>query len=475
MTRPVPLFRAPELLTLIEPGPLTDDYGAHGNYLEQHLAGDAYIIGGNSPRLHRLAAFASDVPSVESVTTCINDTGNDAQIQSHDLGIPTDWTFDTVIYTKETTSWFGRSNDFQRLTPHVAPGGTLLAKSKWVPDSNRVELSEIAVAGACEFTHPQVYLRYDKTATQPSLTEAVYDTVEPADAGEGRDHTPRTQASRIKHFETQFPETARQTEFSPGWSWHARLTDYVATVLQDVDGPVANLCCGSSTLGDVRVDKLSTYTDGEEETETTATHIADATALPFNDNQFAGVVTDPPWKVAPETRVRLFSEAVRVTEPGGLIVQNSWWIPHHPYTSLAGLRPVLANITEDSLGGPGGLSFLASYRVAEQPDFGPATYTLADHMEAVGLNELTVYQDWPYPRPAESPRFDPRFIGHPEYRCVQCGTPALVPRDTKAGPPVYECRDCCYRSTAGELVDSVTNACREEASGTRSVGAGEVA
>lgn len=54
MTRPVPLFRAPELVTLIQPGPLTDDPGAHGDYLEQHIGGAVFIIGRDPGRVARL-------------------------------------------------------------------------------------------------------------------------------------------------------------------------------------------------------------------------------------------------------------------------------------------------------------------------------------------------------------------------------------------------------------------------------------
>ncbi|MDH5021780.1 methyltransferase domain-containing protein [Halobacterium rubrum] len=465
MTRPVPLFRAPELVTLIQPGPLTDDPGAHGDYLEQHIGGAVFIIGRDPGRVARLGAFAAASPAVDRVETCINDTGNDAQIRDHDLGIPAGETFDTIIYSKETTSWFGRSNDYQRLTPHLAPGGTLLTKSKWVPDSNRVRLDEIAVAGAFDFHHPEVYLRYTKTKTQSSLTDGAFGGVESAATGPGRDYAPRDQAVRVQGFESQFPEDARKTEFTPGWSWHSRLTDHVESELVDVDGTVANLCCGSSTLGDVRVDKLTQYQDDEETKETAATHRADATALPFDNDQFGAVVTDPPWKIAPDTRARLFSEAVRVVEPGGQVVQNSWWIPHHPYADLTSLRPVVANVTDDSLGGPGGLSFLSTFTVGQQPDLGEATYTLADHLDVVGVDRLDAYREWRHPQPTAQPALDPRFVAHPEYTCAHCGHRTLTPRNHERETPVYECTRCGYRNLAGEVeveADDVQDAAADD-------------
>lgn len=451
MTRPVPLFTAPELLTLLEPHPLTDEAGIHGDYLTDHLNGDVYIIGRDSDRLARLEAFARDVDGVSSVTTRLNDTGISSQIKSHDLGID-DQTFDTICYTKETTSWFGRSRDFQRLTPHLKHGGTLLVKSKWLPDSNRLDLEEIAVAGAHQFDFPHVYLRYTKNRTQATLetfdTQAVANTT--SAGGDG--YAPRELAEQTRSFVTQFPEDARATEYSPGWSWHSELTAHAEEWTEDVTGRVANLCCGTNDLGDIRIDQLESWTDSDgEEQPTAATHIGDATDLPFDDNAFGGVITDPPWKVDSETRVQLFSEAVRVVEAGGRVLVNAWWIPHHPYATLTSIRPVIANVTEDSLGGPGGLSFLTEFEVQEQPNLGAASYTLAGHMETSGRSSLTAHREWPGETPATSPELDPRFVSDPNYSCRNCGHGTLTPVSTGT-QTVYECPSCGFRSTPREMV-----------------------
>lgn len=326
MTRPVPLFSEPTLLNILDPHALTDEWGIHGDYLSENLSGEVFIIARDPERLERLGEFAADVDAVDAVETQLNDTGVSQQIANHDLGIREGRTFDTVVYTKEVTSWFGRSKDFQRLTPHLAQGGTMLAKSKWAPDSNRVRLEEIAVAGAFSFAFPEVYLRFTKVNTQKTLQAAVADggtTTERATSSSSGSagFAGRGLADQTKSFRSQFPEDARATEFSPGWSWHSRLTEHVEEAVADLDGEVANLCCGSSKLGDVRVDKLESWEDADGEThQTGATHQEDATDLPFEDDRFAAVVTDPPWKVDPETRVRLFSEAVRVTKPGGVVI-----------------------------------------------------------------------------------------------------------------------------------------------------------
>lgn len=462
MTRPVPLFLAPELLTFLQPHPLTDECGIHGAYLQQHLSGEVFIIGRDPDRVSRLRSFASGVEDVTSVETCLNDTGISGQIKAHDLGLADGRSFDTIVYTKEATSWFGRSRDFQRLTPYLAQNGTLLAKCKWVPDSNRVRLDDIAVAGAFGFELPEVYLRFTKTATQPTLQSATTsDTSVVADGGtatvqsDASRHVPRALADQTREFRSQFPEDARKTEFTHGWSWHTRLTEYVEDLLGDCTGPVANLCCGTSELGDVRVDKVATWVDSDgEERETAATHIADATDLPFGDGEFAAVVTDPPWKVPPEVRVQLFSEAVRVVEAGGVVIHNAWWIPHHPYATLTDARPVMANVQDDSLNGPGGLSFLTTYEVAEQPDFGEATYTLADHMETCGIDALDTYRTWRYADPQSAPALDPRFVtAGNAYTCVKCECSQLVSRDLGQAL-LYECVRCGWRNAPGELVST---------------------
>jgi hypothetical protein len=462
MTRPAPLFRDPSVLTVLDPHPLTDEAGMHAGYLESNLSGETFIVARDSDRLERLAAFARDLPAVESVETCHNPTGTSSQIADHDLGVG-DRQFDTIVYTKATTTWFGRSGDFQRLTPHLRSGGTLIGKTKWVPDSDRLDLEDIAVAGAFDFRSPEVYLRWTKAAT--ALSDFAGGSTERARSDGGAVAAPGAMAgrpsvdrTRVDALQTQYPDDARADEFRPGWSWHTPLTEHVEERVAAIDGPVLNLCCGVNDLGDLRVDQLREWEaeddDGEPEMQPTAANIqADATRLPLASNSVAAVITDPPWKVDVETRVRLFSEAVRVVEPGGRVIQNSWWIPHHPYAPLARLQPVVANVTDTSVGGPGGLSFLATYEVAEHPGHEHAPYTLADHYERAGVGGIRAYREQGKTHAAvETPARDPRIM-LAAIECPMCEEATRYSPRTLRGRPLYECYGCGFRHDAGDLLE----------------------
>jgi hypothetical protein len=459
MTRPVPLFDAPELLTLLEPHPLTDEAGIHGRYLRNTLTGDTLIVAQDNARLDRLKDLATSIDAVTDVQTSLNDTASTDAINAHDLDVEGQ-SFDTIVYAKERTAWFGRSPDFQRLTDHLTTGGTLLAKTKWVPDSKYLDLEEIAVANAFAFDSPHVYLRF--TATQASLTDASFGASPEPEGDSGashpscRDPIPRALASDVQTHRSQFPADAQQTEFTPGWSWHTALQDHVEAQLEDVDGVVANLCCGISDLGDIRLDLFTDWTDpadSEATYPTAATVQGDATTVPLETNSVAAVVTDPPWKIPPRRRVEFFSEAVRVTEPAGTVTTNALWIPHHPYARLTTLRPVVANVTDTSLNGPGGLSFLATYTVAEHPRHADTPYTLSDHLDRHGIDQLDAYRRWGRrPAPEDAPMNDPRIVGTP-HQCHICETPQHHTPRSVDGTPLYECPSCGFRHTAGDLLE----------------------
>ena len=64
--------------------------------------------------------------------------------------------------------------------------------------------------------------------------------------------------------------------------------------------------------------------------------VADGTALPFRDRQFAGVLLDPPWSVEYARELygttypkpsRLLAEAARVTRPGGRVGFLHYLVP----------------------------------------------------------------------------------------------------------------------------------------------------
>lgn len=449
----------------------------HGEYLSTHLSGSTLIVARDSERLSRLSNFAENVTAVTSVIPVHNDTHDSQTVEQHDLDIPDNKQFDTIVYAKEASSWFSRSKDFHRFTEkRLALGGTLLGKTKWIPDSNRVELEEIVLVNPLGFTPPDVYLRWSKVASQQMLTGATNKTASDggsttANSANATDTsgavsgdkalTPVDTMVPARQMQSQFNTDAVKTEYKPGWSWHEELIKHVRSRLNSIDGPVANLCCGSNPLGDIRIDQLREYNmdnpNGDKNVETAltaATVQADAMTIPLATNSVAAVVTDPPWKIQPEQRVHLFSEAVRITRPGGRVIVNAWWLPNHPYTMVAEpIRAVTANVTDDSINGPGGLSFLTEYEVAEHPSHEWAEYTLSDHMERVGVNGLETYFNtgWQGPCPLDDPRLDPRIMSGPTTGCEKCGCKSYSVR-TVHGSPLYECHNCGFRHSACELL-----------------------
>ena len=83
-------------------------------------------------------------------------------------------------------------------------------------------------------------------------------------------------------------------------------------------GHSLNVCCGRSPIGDVRVDT---------DPNSTATHNAEMHNLPFENETFDRIMSDPPWYIPFFHRMWPFFELVRVCKVGGLIAYNATWIP----------------------------------------------------------------------------------------------------------------------------------------------------
>lgn len=447
---------------MLDPGLLSNEHQIHAEYLQSNLAGSVLIVGQSESRLKRLRTIAKDTREVVEVEKRLNDTSSKQEIDDHDLSIAKGG-FDTILYSKERTSWFGRQPDFFRVVRGLSSGGTLIVKTPWVPDSRDLSLEEIAIAGGHCFEGPEVYMKYNKAQTTLADTfgtDTASETTRVTDGGVREqcpgqigEWTADAWKEQIPALSTQFGYDNESDEYSPGWSWHSELKRHVRHQINDVDGQVVNLCCGTNDMGDLRIDQLRKYETDDGTAATAATMQADAARVPLQDNSVGGVITDPPWKVPTDLRIRIFSEAHRIVRPGGRIIHNSWWIPEHPYAELVDVRATVANVTEDAIGEAGGLSFLATFEVAPCLDLGERTYTLADHYENYG--EAPAEIDWNGCRfaPAEHPMQDPRIVGpHSNGECSQCGCSDLFPRNDTA--PIYECGECEYRNTPRESLDS---------------------
>lgn len=111
----------------------------------------------------------------------------------------------------------------------------------------------------------------------------------------------------------------RKLTFKSSMVWEDEVSEFVKS---RITGHSLNVCCGTSPIGNVRVD-IEPQAEGVLQ--------ADMNDLPFENGTFDSVVSDPVWKLNYFKRMRPFFECVRVCKVGGLIIYNATWIP----TSLA--------------------------------------------------------------------------------------------------------------------------------------------
>ncbi len=108
---------------------------------------------------------------------------------------------------------------------------------------------------------------------------------------------------------------AGKTRLQRCWIWNKTVED---SIRHKINGYSLNVCAGKSTLGDVKVDI---------EPQAKGIMKADMRNLPFEDNTFDTVISDPPWKIGFYHRMKPFFECVRVCKVKGRIIYNAYWIP----------------------------------------------------------------------------------------------------------------------------------------------------
>src|SRR6185295_19795359 len=81
------------------------------------------------------------------------------------------------------------------------------------------------------------------------------------------------------------PRIGRQRggAYVEAWSWSAPVDAFVREVIEE--RPLLNVCSGASDFGDVTMDKHHPRADVQ----------GDWLSLPFGDDSFAAVFSDPPW------------------------------------------------------------------------------------------------------------------------------------------------------------------------------------
>lgn len=106
------------------------------------------------------------------------------------------------------------------------------------------------------------------------------------------------------------------------WIWPDKVNNKIKKLMT---GYSLNVCAGASPLGDVKIDI---------EPISPAVQKGDMRNLPFADETFDTVISDPPWKISFFKRMKPFFEAVRVCKVGGRIIYNCNWRPVSKFVKL---------------------------------------------------------------------------------------------------------------------------------------------
>jgi len=113
-----------------------------------------------------------------------------------------------------------------------------------------------------------------------------------------------------------------KTRLQKCWIWNETVEAFVRPKTK---GYSLNVCAGKSAIGDIKIDM---------EPQSKSVIKADMRNLPFGDNTFDTVISDPPWKIGFYQRMKPFFECVRVCKVKGRIIYNAYWIPTSKFVEL---------------------------------------------------------------------------------------------------------------------------------------------
>ena len=126
-----------------------------------------------------------------------------------------------------------------------------------------------------------------------------------------------------------------KTKLQKCWIWNKTVSDFIK---ERVKGYSLNICAGMNEIGDIRLDldpKDKSILKG------------DMRNLPYPDNTFDTVISDPPWKIGFYERPKPFFEAFRVCKVGGTIIYNATWIPTTKYKDILKLKELWVRTDND--------------------------------------------------------------------------------------------------------------------------------
>ena len=105
-------------------------------------------------------------------------------------------------------------------------------------------------------------------------------------------------------------------QFRKSWRWPHCIEDFFRLRIENKYS--LHVCCGQSSLGDVRIDI---------DPRSQRTHEGDMNNIPFENNSFDVVFGDWPWKLNYFARWKPFYEMIRKCKVGGYIIINCTWQP----------------------------------------------------------------------------------------------------------------------------------------------------
>ncbi len=126
--------------------------------------------------------------------------------------------------------------------------------------------------------------------------------------------------------------------FDARWTWTELEQKNVLKILSTCDKPVLHVCSGSSSVGDIRVDRVKitnpdVFLHGYTQNRGAANILASMIELPFKDSSFPTVLCDPPYDYKWfENGIyqQMVDELVRVTKVKGTILFYAPAVFTHP-------------------------------------------------------------------------------------------------------------------------------------------------
>lgn len=108
-----------------------------------------------------------------------------------------------------------------------------------------------------------------------------------------------------------------QLLFRKSFRWEYTVEKFVKSRIK---GYSLNVPCGKSKLGDIRLDL-----DPQLSMREAYDFFKDK--IPYPNNTFDTIISDPPWKIGHYFRPKLFFRLIEVLKPNGIIIYNATWIP----------------------------------------------------------------------------------------------------------------------------------------------------